>query len=225
MSRGIVHSHCGVTLLGSGDSIVADVNEALTIAPVLVAADGGADRALALGLMPDAVIGDFDSISAIARTAIAEARLHPIDEQQSTDFGKCLAHVVAPFYLALGFTGGRLDHTLAAMSDLAAAPGRRVVLIGAEDLVFLAPPELSLNLTPGTRLSLYPMGDARGESTGLRWPIRRIGFAPAGRIGTSNEVTGPVRLTLRGPMLVLVPKTCLHPVLAGLGVPQSVRGG
>jgi thiamine pyrophosphokinase len=146
MNGCIVHSGLGVTLLGAGEVNAASVTEALTIAPCLVAADGGADRALALGLEPEAVLGDLDSISPAARAAIAPGRLHRIAEQEGTDFDKCLAHVEAPFFLALGFGGGRLDHTLAAMATLARHPGRRLVWVGGEDVAFLAPSVLALEL-------------------------------------------------------------------------------
>ncbi len=224
MSRYIIKSNKGVTLLGGARVGASDLAQALALAPCLVAADGGADRALALGHMPEAVIGDFDSISPAARAAIASERLHPIAEQDSTDFGKCLRHVAAPFYLALGFSGGRLDHTLAALSELAARPHQTVVLIGSEDVAFRAPAELALDLAPGTRLSLYPMGRVRGRSTGLRWPIEGLALAPAGRIGTSNEATGPVQITASGPLLVLLPRRCLDVALAGLRLPPPVRG-
>ncbi|NCU21110.1 thiamine pyrophosphokinase, partial [Candidatus Falkowbacteria bacterium] len=93
MSRYIIKSNKGVTLIGGARVGASDLAQALALAPCLVAADGGADRALALGHMPEAVIGDFDSISPAARAAIAPERLHPIAEQDSTDFGKCLRHV------------------------------------------------------------------------------------------------------------------------------------
>jgi len=224
MNSCLVHSALGVTLLGGGEASAACVTQALTIAPCLVAADGGADRALALGLHPEAVLGDMDSISPAARAAIAPARLHRIDEQDSTDFDKCLTHVEAPFFLAVGFGGGRLDHTLSAMSVLARHPGRRLVWVGAEDVAFLAPPEVALDLVPGTRLSLFPMGRVRGRAEGLRWGLEGEDFNPAGRIGTSNEALGAVRLSLAGPMLVLLPRGCLHAALAGLGVPPTVHG-
>ncbi|MDP1669408.1 thiamine diphosphokinase [Phaeovulum sp.] len=225
MNGCIVHSGLGVTLLGAGEVNAASVTEALTIAPCLVAADGGADRALALGLEPEAVLGDLDSISPAARAAIAPGRLHRIAEQEGTDFDKCLAHVEAPFFLALGFGGGRLDHTLAAMATLARHPGRRLVWVGGEDVAFLAPPVLALDLIPGTRVSLFPMGRVRGRAEGLRWPLEGADFGPAGRIGTSNEATGAVLLRLDGPMLVLLPLACLSAALAGLGVPLAARGG
>ncbi len=225
MKDSIFHSRQGVTLLGAGDLHAASVAEALTLAPCLVAADGGADRALALGLTPEAVIGDLDSISAAAREAIGPERIWQIEEQETTDFDKCLSHVAAPFFLAVGFGGGRLDHTLAAMAVLARHPGRRLIWVGGEDVVFLAPRELSLDLTAGTRVSLFPMGRVRGRASGLRWGLEGDDFAPAGRIGTSNEALGPVHLILDGPMLVVLAHEWLRAAIAGLGVPPSALGG
>lgn len=223
MNAEIVHCEAGVTLLGGGIAAPADVANALTIAPVLVAADGGADRALALGLTPAAVIGDMDSLSAAGHAALA-GRVHAVAEQDSTDFGKCLRLVAARFYLCLGFTGLRLDHTLAALTELTARPGQIVILIAEDEVIFRAPPRLALDLPLGTRLSLHPMGPASGRSSGLRWPIDGLAFAPESRTGTSNEVTGPVTLEIDGPMLVLLPKDQLSPALRAL-LPPDVRGG
>ena len=223
MKAEIVHSEGGVTLLGGGWVSPADLAQALTLAPCLVAADGGADRALDLGLVPEAVIGDMDSLSARGHAAFS-GRLYPMAEQDSTDFGKCLSHVQAGFYLGLGFTGLRLDHSLAALNELARRPAQRIVLLAEEEVIFRAPPHLRLHLPPGSRLSLYPMGAAPGRSAGLRWPIDGIAFGPEGRIGTSNEVTGPVTLEISGPMLVLLPKAYLGAALAALCAPPPVPG-
>ena len=206
----------GVTLIGGGAVTPEDLAQALDLAPVLVAADGGADAALALGHVPDLAIGDFDSISDAARDRLGPARLIHVAEQDSTDFAKALRHIRADFVIAVGFSGRRLDHTLAALNVMVRHPQPRCVMLAAEDIVFLAPHELALPLTAGTRLSLFPMGPARGTSTGLRWPIDGISFAPDARIGTSNEATGPVRLVLDGPMMVMLPRECLDQALAAL---------
>lgn len=206
----------GVTLIGGGAVTAEDLALALRHAPSLVAADGGADAALALGHVPDLAIGDFDSISDAAKRALGPARLTHIAEQDSTDFAKALSRIKAAFVIAVGFSGRRLDHTLAALNVMVRHPRPRCVMLAAEDIVFLAPPELALPLTAGTRLSLFPMGPARGTSTGLRWPIDGISFAPDARIGTSNEATGPVRLVLDGPMMVMLPRDCLDLALAAL---------
>ncbi|MFV0411567.1 MAG: thiamine diphosphokinase [Paracoccus sp. (in: a-proteobacteria)] len=212
----------GITLIGGGAVTPEDLTDAMALAPRLVAADGGADAALALGVVPELAIGDFDSISDQARAALGPERLIHIPEQDSTDFAKALSRTQADFMIAIGFSGRRLDHTLAALTVMARHVGPPCILLTAEDIAFMAPPVLDLPLTPGTRVSLFPMGPAKGTSEGLRWPIAGIGFAPDGRIGTSNEATGPVGLRLDGPMLVLLPRECLALALAALTSPSSV---
>lgn len=214
----IVNSEVGVTLVGGAPAGARDLALALRLAPCLVAADGGADRALAAGLMPRAVIGDFDSISPAAQAAIPADRLHPMAEQESTDFDKALRSVAAPFVLALGFSGARIDHGLAVFNALVRYSDQRCLLLGGQDLVFLCPPEITLRLRSGDRLSLFPMGPVTGASMGLRWPVDGVRFAPDGAIGTSNEVIDPVvRLAFDAPrMLVILPRARLKAALAAL---------
>lgn len=214
----IVNSHDGVTVLGGGESSAETVDEVLRLAPILVAADGAAARALALGRMPDAVIGDFDSLSSEDAGRIPADRLHRIAEQDSTDFDKCLRNIAAPFVLAAGFMGARRDHELAAYNALVRRAQQKVLMVGEEDVCFVAPPELRMNLAPGMRVSLFPMAPVSGTSDGLRWPIDGIGFAPNGRVGTSNEATGgALRIALDSPeMLVFLPRGLLVPALAAV---------
>lgn len=205
-----------VTLIGGAPLDRADLTDALVFAPTIAAADGGADTALECGVMPQAVWGDFDSISPRAKAEIPPANLHHIAEQDSTDFEKCLSRIDAPLVLAVGFSGARQDHFLAALSTLARRIGPPCILIAGDDLVTLCPPEIALELPEGTRLSLFPMGPAQGRSQGLKWPIQGLDFAPSGRIGTSNESTGPVRLNIQGAMLLILPRDQLGTLASSL---------
>lgn len=214
-------SEKGVTVIGGGQVTRSDLALATTVAPLLVAADGGADRALELGRMPDWVIGDLDSVSDRGRAAVPPDRLLHVAEQDSTDFVKCLTRIKAPVVMAVGFAGLRLDHTLAALTALVAQDVGRVIMIASDDVIFAAPPRVTLPLMPGTRVSLYPMGPARGTSSGLEWPIDDIDFAPGGRVGTSNRATGLVSLRIQGKMLVILPRECLGTVLTALSVPAG----
>lgn len=231
MNARIVQSSTGVTLVGGGRVTQPLFRRALRLAPCLVAADGGADRALALGRIPEAVIGDLDSLSPEGRARLPEGRLHRIDEQETTDFDKCLRSIEAPFVLGLGLAGPRLDHMLAALNTLARHPDRRCLILGAREVCFLCPPRLELALPVGTRLSLFPLAPVEGESHGLRWPLAGPAFAPAGRIGTSNETAAPrVSLAFSAPaMLVLLPARALRAALAALvghgAARPDARGG
>lgn len=210
MNRPIVESQTGVTLIAGGPVLARDFRVARALAPLLVAADGGADRALALGAMPAAVIGDMDSLSDAGRARLA-GLIHTVAEQESTDFDKALRHIRAPFVLGLGLLGGRVDHELAALAVLAKHATLPCLLIGREDVIFAAPPVLEIALQAGDRFSLFPFAPTTGRSTGLKWPVNGIEFAPIGRCGTSNMALGAVRLEMDAPgMLVIVPRRRLR---------------
>jgi len=218
MNSSIVQTLQGVTLVGGGPFTARDLSLCLGRAPVPVAADGGADALLRHGIVAEAVIGDFDSVSDVARRKIPLARQHRISEQETTDFDKALRLIDAPFVLALGFAGARLDHGLAAFNTLLARKDRRCILIGPKDLAFAAPPRLALDLVPGEVLSLFPMAPVTGQSTGLEWPIAGANFAPDGRIGTSNRVVSRrVELSFDAPgMLVILPRRRLDAAIRAL---------
>lgn len=211
-----------VALVGGGPTPPEALEACLARAGPVVAADGGAAAVLAAGLTPDAVIGDLDSLSDADRAAIPEGRVHRIAEQDSTDFEKCLTRIEAPLVLAAGFLGGRADHALSALSVLARRVGPPCVLVSARDAACHLPPRLALDLPAGLRVSLFPMAPVTGTSTGLRWPVDGIPFAPAGRVGTSNEALGPVRLAVDGPgMLLILPRRALDALLAGLAAAEG----
>ena len=213
----IVDVNHGVTLLGAGEVMPGALSEALTRAPILVAADGGARLAVEAGHLPEAVIGDMDSLDPATRERIPRDRLYHVAEQDSTDFEKCLSRIRAPFVLGAGFMGGRLDHELAALNVLVRHPGQRCILIGPVDICLHVPPALDLPLTPGTRVSLFPMTKVRATGEGLRWPVDRVPFDPAGAIGTSNEALGPVEFTADRPsLLAILPASALRAAVAAL---------
>lgn len=214
----IVESSQPVTLVGGGPVPRRDLALAMARAPVLVAVDGGANRLVALGHCPSAVIGDMDSISPELRARLPSEILHEVAEQDTTDFDKAMRSVRAPFVLAVGFQGARLDHGLAALSALVRHAGLPCIVIGAADIVFHAPPRLDLALVRGDRVSLFPMAAVTGRSRGLRWPIAGIRFAPDGRIGTSNAASdAQVVLEMDRPgMLVILPRRRLDAAIAAL---------
>jgi thiamine pyrophosphokinase len=220
----IVRSHTPIVVIGAGHVSDEDLTLVQTLGHPVVAADGGARACLAAGIVPEAVIGDLDSLGDL-RGTIPPERLHRVTEQETTDFDKCLRSVDAPLVLAFGVTGPRIDHTLAVCTTLVQRAEVRAIVVGEADLLFHAPPRLALDLPQGGRLSLFPMATVTGQSEGLRWPIGGIVFSPAGRIGTSNEVTGPVQLAFDGPgMIVITPREALDRVSVALSGEERVRG-
>lgn len=209
MNPPIVSSSCPITLIGGVNPASATLSEVLSIAPFVVAADGGADHALAAGVSPEAVIGDMDSISQAAQDAFKDV-FHLIAEQDSTDFDKALRHIDAPLVLGVGFSGARLDHELGSMTVLVRHPERRCILIGEDTIVLLCPPQITLELPMGSAVSLFPMAEVGCESDGLRWPTGGLRFAPDGQVGTLNKVDDTVALRPDAPkMLLILPRAAL----------------
>ncbi|MDA0361894.1 MAG: thiamine pyrophosphokinase, partial [Proteobacteria bacterium] len=93
-----------VTLVGSGPFEEIDLEMCLGLAPNLIAADGGANALFSLGYSSSAIIGDMDSVRA---DAIASHRggFYNVDNQNTTDFEKCLTSISAPKLIGLGFLG------------------------------------------------------------------------------------------------------------------------
>ncbi len=183
----------------------------------VIAADGGADRALENGFSPDYVIGDLDSISDAAKAVVSPEHLIFVDDQDNTDFEKVLDRVDAPIIIGLGFLGGRIDHQMAVQTALVQFAHKKIILIGAHDVVFLCPPRLSIGLALGTRVSLYPMATVQVASTGLNWPTDGLTLSPDGRIGTSNHALGPVTLEPDAARcLVIVPRAMFETAMTAL---------
>ena len=224
MDRRIVHSLAPVVLVGGGQVRSEDLDAALKLGTRVVAADAGLDRALAAGVVPEAVIGDLDSVSAEGLAQLKAEDRHQVSEQDSTDFDKALRHVAAPVVIGVGFTEGRLDHQLAVLHSLLVHAHRPCVLLGQEEITLLAPPQIRVPTREGDVVSLFPLVPVSGRSLGLKWPIDGLAFAPGKKIGTSNVAHGPVELELDGPgMILMLPRALIQPVVAALSQVSAPR--
>lgn len=216
-----------VTLAGGGTLDRAMLEQSLALAPVLVAADGAADILAGLGHLPDLVIGDMDSITDPAAWKAGPSGVVHLAEQETTDFEKCLTATVAPFYVGVGFTGGRVDHMLAVLHAMLRHPEKQTLLIGEVEAMALLPARrpVELSLAPGETVSLYPLVPVRGvRSTGLVWPIDGLEFAPGRQIGTSNRAeTVDVTVEVDGPgMLILAPRHRLNTLVGAVAATSAV---
>ncbi len=176
--------------------------------------DGGADHLLAAGITPAGVIGDMDSLSDQARATFADA-LYEISEQSTTDFEKALTRVAAPVVLALGFTGGRLDHTLSVLNVMARHIDRTIILIDKSDVSFVAPlGGVTFELAKDTRISMMPIGDATVSVAGVRWGFQNTPMTPGGVTSPSNAALGgDVAIEADGAVLITLPRALLPTVL------------
>lgn len=159
----------------------------------LVGADGGGDVIAEAGLTPDAIIGDFDSLKD-SFAWLGRTHLVRIDEQETTDFEKALYCTEAPVTVAMGMTGKRFDHTMAALDTLARyAAKRRVILVDEADIALGVSGKFSFTVGAGERVSIHPLQPVTFKSSqGLEFPLDGLRLAAGTRTGTSNvAVEGP----------------------------------
>jgi len=186
---------------------------ALADADLVIAADGGLRHAAPLGLTPDLLVGDLDSIDADALAAHAglDVERHPSDKD-ALDLELALDAAVArgaDRITVVGGLSGRLDQTLATVLVLQArhAAGATLeALDGRRALWPLRPGEIrELPLEPGERFSLLALDNtARVSVAGARYPLTDAALARALGLGVSNVALGPVRVTAHAGAVVAV---------------------
>ena len=168
-----------VTILGGGDFSDGDLDDCLTFGRTLISADGGANGVDANKYKPDYIIGDLDSLRNKNFWKATGSKLIKIEEQDTTDFEKCLYSVHADSYFCVGFIGRRADHFLSVCSSIVKYHRKKVILVGNHDIIFHVPRIFEICLPVNTRLSLYPLQEVCGiEDFGLKWSISSIKFNP-----------------------------------------------
>lgn len=167
----------------------------------MIAADGGTKNCLALGLTPDFIIGDMDSIDPGQRAALETGHTvfqkFPQDKDQ-TDLELALHFAVgnkADEILLLGLLGGRLDQTLANLLLLSRpewSKSRLVVVEGLDTAYILHGGEnLVIQGEAGDTISLLPLSpQVTGVTTqNLRWPLAEARLDFGSTLSISNEMT------------------------------------
>ena len=159
---------------------------------LVVAADAGADRLLKYNIIPDIVIGDLDSISNKTSTKLEEWIVSNKNIQK-TDLEKAVDYAFekgATKIQIVGWSGGRIDHTLAALG-LAFNP--KISLIDEQFTVETVIESKTIRGSESTLFSLMAMPEARVSVTGARWELQHEKLKMGGRgihneIGSSGEV-------------------------------------
>ncbi len=192
-------------------------------AAYVVAADGGARTAGALGLGLDTVVGDLDSLgedaaAALRAEGVTVRRSPAAKDETDTELAilDAAAHGATRITIVGALGGPRVDHELANVALLAhpALEGRSAEIVDPRARLSLltatpgpSPAERRLPGPDGGTISLLPVGGVAGGVTtaGLRYPLRDEALPLGSPRGVSNVRVGPVAsVSLRRGRLLIV---------------------
>jgi thiamine pyrophosphokinase len=168
----------------------------------LIAADGGANHLMRMGILPGIVIGDLDSVDEDTLFELTSAGVtiekHSEDKNE-TDFELALRYAVElqpSAILIIGALGGRLDQTLANLSMLTDLALPRIDIRlddGVEEVFFCRATaanrgQAEVRGRSGDTVSLIPwQAPVKGVTTeGLQWPLSGDTLYPDKSRGISN---------------------------------------
>jgi thiamine pyrophosphokinase len=158
----------------------------------LICADGGANTAMKLKLLPDFIIGDLDSISPVVLDYYKDkSTIIKIKRQNDTDVEKCLKFAIKNKFkeaILLGATGDRLDHSFCNFGIvLKFSKQISVSVIHQRSILRGYSGNVVLNTIQGEVISLYGIkSQTRISSTGLKYKLNNIALPFGEKESTSN---------------------------------------
>jgi thiamine pyrophosphokinase len=168
--------HFDAVILADGEFPTADIPlQILREAKFLCCCDGAAAKAIAQGFMPDAIVGDGDSLTPEFKTRYA-AIIHLESEQADNDLTKATRFCIAKGFRHIAYlaaTGKREDHTI---GNIFLMP-RYVQQFGITPEIYTDHGWFSvINGTtelpsfPGQQVSIFNITGKKVEGEGFTWP-------------------------------------------------------
>lgn len=205
-------------LLAGGDiKATPQLQKIVQEAELVIAADGGLRHAEPLGLTPELIVGDFDSVSDedLVKYADVPREQYPTNKNE-LDLELALSQALeqgADELLLLGTLGGRFDQSLAAVFIAArhADKARLSLHTGWEDLYILpGPTTMQLETDPQKRFSLLSLCQASTVSVeGAKYNLEQKTLEFGVGLGVSNEtLETPLTVTVHSGLLALILEQC-----------------
>jgi thiamine pyrophosphokinase len=182
-----------------------------------IGVDRGALYLIDRRIFPNAIVGDFDSVTAEEFARISEAVTH-IEQFQSekdetdTDLALLQAIQYEPTEIYLtGVTGGRLDHYEAALRSLYTLQARYPHIIfkminQQNEIQFLLPGKHTLNKTDYTYISFFAYGQTLRNVTlrGVKYETTNETIEQGTTRFTSNEVLSDGSISFEGGICLMI---------------------
>ncbi len=158
----------------------------------IICADGGANSAKKIGVIPDFIIGDLDSVeNKVLKYFKDRSKIIQITRQNDTDVEKCLKFVIKKKFdevILLGVTGDRLDHTICNLGIVIKFFNKIRIYLAAESSFLTSINQTTqFNSKVGETISLYAFNNkTKISSTGLKYKLNSTALPFGVRESTSN---------------------------------------
>jgi thiamine pyrophosphokinase len=159
----------------------------------IICCDGSARNLVKAGFVPEAIVGDMDSLS--YKLAIRfEKRLYENTDQETNDLTKAVNWCIEQGYndlVIVGATGKREDHTIGNISLLAEYILRvNVLMVTDTGLILPLNKGAEVSSYPGQQVSVFSVDpETEITSQGLRYPLNRTKLKNWW-VATLNEAVG-----------------------------------
>ena len=159
---------------------------------IVVAADSGADSAVSMGIVPNFVVGDFDSISdRVKKQLDGRAKLEKHSKDKDLSDTQLAYNVLqregVDTLIIVGGGGGRFDHFLANFYSL--FYDMKIDLwITDNDLIYRVENRVGFKIRSNFPVSFFSLSETevRVKSSGLKWELNDFVFTP-GKFSLSNR--------------------------------------
>ena len=198
-----------IVIAAHGETPEGEALEALKSAGRVIACDGAYARLKDIGIEPDWVVGDCDSLSEEDKEALG-TRLVRVDEQETNDLEKafrfaCEEKGCAAKIVIVGAGGGREDHLIGNVFRLVDFAERvpEVAMLTNAGRFDVVKGERTFECAPGQAVSVFaPVPGTKVESEGLQWPLGGVDLSRLWS-GTLNRAVAR-KFSIRSTACVLV---------------------
>lgn len=180
----------------------------------IICADGGAVNAMIVGLTPDIVIGDMDSVDkSIIEKLKQKSRIIKVNRQSDTDLEKAIKYAIKNRFVEaviLSAAGKRVDHSLCNFSFLIKYFDKiKLTILTTHSLLLPIKGEMKLKSMKGEIVSLFAFDDQTVvTSGGLKYPLKKSNLHFGRNESISNvSKSNTIQLNVNGGILLVVRET------------------
>lgn len=174
----------------------------------IIAADGGYTKLKNAGIVPNLIVGDFDS-SDTPEIDIETIILNPIKDCTDTEFAveQAVERGYKDIYI-LGALGGRNDHSFANFALIAALKTKNVnvTIIEENHKIYALKNENKTIAKKDIYVSVFAFGnDCTIDLEGFFYPLSNYKLSPYSSLGVSNEIVEETgRITVKDGVLLVM---------------------